>query len=107
VVVQPDGGPGTVVAELLAAKVRLVSVAASNAVAAAATPRTARRGRLWRVIVSGGLVASGSPFCWAGGGAPAWAGLSGRERSGCGGADAVLPVRWGAAAGVRREVAGA
>ena len=47
-VVQPDGGPGTVVAELLAAKVRLVSVAASNAVAAAATPRTARRGRLWR-----------------------------------------------------------
>ena len=47
-VVQPAGGPGTVVAELLVAKARLVSVAASNAVAAAATPRTARLGRLWR-----------------------------------------------------------
>ena len=47
-VVQPDGGPGTVVAELLAAKVRLVSVAASNAVAAVAAPRTVRRGRRWR-----------------------------------------------------------
>ncbi len=42
-VVQPEGGPGTVVAELLAAKVRLVAVAASKAVAAAAAPRTARR----------------------------------------------------------------
>jgi hypothetical protein len=49
VVVQPDGGPGTVVAELLAAKVRLVNVAASKAVAAAAAAlRAARRGRRWR-----------------------------------------------------------
>ena len=48
VVVQPDGGPGTVVAELLAAKVRLVSVAASKAKAAAAAAMAARRAGIAR-----------------------------------------------------------
>ena len=56
-VVEPDGGPGTVVAELLAANVRLVSVAASKAVAAAPAARTARRGdRFGGLVASGGLV---------------------------------------------------
>ena len=42
-VVQPDGGPGTVVAELLAVKARLVTIAASNAPTAPMAAMTARR----------------------------------------------------------------
>ena len=82
-VVQPDGGPGTVVAELLAAKVRLVSVAASKAVAAAPAARTARRGdRIRRPRRIRGVGCIRFSLLFGGRRVPAWAGMSGRGRRG-------------------------
>ena len=82
-VVQPDGGPGTVVAELLAAKVRLVSVAASKAVTAAPAARTARRGdRIRRPRRIRGVGCIRFSLLFGGRRVPAWAGMSGRGRRG-------------------------